>query len=109
MQGITFPVLQPIIILATILTQRFNASLTPIAIDPSASEHATSNINAIQNIGLWHGNRLNTERRQRLETRLATAELPYLDVVREVVVPVLPAVLNALVVQNLGIVTEADA
>jgi hypothetical protein len=73
MQGITFPILQPIIILATILAQRFNASLTPIAIDPSASEHATSNIDAIQNIGLWYGNRLNTERRQRLQTRLATA------------------------------------
>ena len=78
MQGITFPVLQPIVILATILTQRFNASLTPIAIDPSASEHATSDINAIQNIGLWYGNRINPDRRQRLDTRPATAQLPYL-------------------------------
>ena len=73
MQGITFPVLQPIIILATILTQRFNASLTPIAIDPSPSEHATSKIDTVQNIGLWYGNRINTDRRQRLNTRLATA------------------------------------
>ena len=75
-KGVLLPVLQPIIILATILTQRFNASLTPIAIDPSASEHATSNINAIQNVGLRYGNRLNTERRQRLDTRPATAPLP---------------------------------
>ena len=68
MEGILFPVLQLIIILTTILTQRFNASLTPIAIDPSSSEHATSKINAVQNIRLWYGNRINPERCQRLET-----------------------------------------
>jgi hypothetical protein len=59
--------------------------------------NATSNINAVQNIGLWYGNR-NTDRRQRLDTRLATAQLPYLDIVWEVVVAVLPSVLNAFVV-----------
>jgi hypothetical protein len=34
-------------------------------------------MNTIQNVGLRNGNRLNTARCQRLETRLATAELPY--------------------------------
>ena len=32
----------------------------PITIDPSPSEHATSEINTVQNIGLWNGNRINT-------------------------------------------------
>jgi hypothetical protein len=41
-------------------------------------------------IGLWYGNRINTERCQRLETTPATAELLYFDVVREMVIPVLP-------------------
>ena len=36
------PILQPIIILTTILTQRFNASFAAIAIDPSSSEHRLS-------------------------------------------------------------------
>jgi hypothetical protein len=45
-------------------------------------------------IGLWYGNRINTERCQRLETTPATAELLYFDVVREIVIPVLPAVLH---------------
>ncbi len=107
MQGIT-PVLQPIIILTTILTQRFNASLTPIAIDPSPSEHATSKIYAVQNIGWWYSNRINTERRQRLDTGPATAELPYLDVMREVMVAIFESVLDALVVQNLSVMIEAD-
>jgi hypothetical protein len=100
--------LQPIIILTTILTQRLNASFAPIAIDPSSSEHPTNKINTVQNIGLWYSNRINTERCKRLETRPTTAELPYFDVVREVVVAVLPTVLDALVVQNLSVMVEAD-
>ena len=98
MKWIFPPILQPIIILTTILTQCFNASFASIAIDPSSSEHATSKINAVQNIGLRYGNRINADRGQRLDTRLATAQLPYLDIVWEVVVAVLPSVLNAFVV-----------
>ena len=109
MEWIFAPILQPIIILATILTQRFNASFAPIAIDPSSSEHATSNINnTIQNVGLWYGNRLNTKRCQRLETGPATAELPYSDVMGEVMVAILESVLDALVVQYLSVVIETD-
>jgi hypothetical protein len=102
------PVLEVIVPFAPILTQCFNASFAPIAIDPSSSEHATSKIYAVQNVGWWYGNRINTERRQRLDTGPATAELPYFYVVLEVMVAVLPAVLNALVVQNLSVMIEAD-
>jgi hypothetical protein len=108
MERIFAPILQPIIILATILTQRFNTSFAPIAIDPSSSEHAASKIYTVQNIGWWYGNRINTERRQRLDTGPATTELPYFDVMREVMVAILPSVHNALVVQNLSVVIEAD-
>ena len=108
MKWIFPPILQPIIILTTILTQCFNASFASIAIDPSSSEHATSKINAVQNIGLRYGNRINADRGQRLDTRLATAQLPYLDIVRKVVIAVLPSVLDALVVQNLSVMIETD-
>jgi hypothetical protein len=73
MERISAPIFQFVIILATILTQRFNASLTPIAIDPSASEHATSKINTVQNIGLRYGNRFDTQSCQRLDAGYATA------------------------------------
>src|ERR1700722_2848315 len=103
------PILQPLIILATILTKRFSASLTAIGINPGPSEHAASKIDAVKNIGLWHGNRFNTQRRQRLETRPAAAELPHFNVVRKIMVSVFPSVFDALVVQDLRIVIEADA
>ena len=95
-------------ILASILTQRFNASLAPIAIDPSPSEHATSKINTVQNVGLRYGNRFNTEL-PKIARGICHCLTPLLDVMREVMVAILPAVLDALVVQNLSVVIEADA
>ena len=80
-----------------------------MGIDPSASEHATSKIDTVQNIGLRHGDRINAHRGQGLDTRVATAQLPYLDIVREVVIAVLPAMLDAFVVQDPCIVVEPDA
>ena len=100
MKGVFAPILQFVIILTTVLTKCFNASFTATGINPGPSEHAASKIDAIKNIGLRNGNRFNTQRRQRLHTRPATAELPYFDVVWEIVIPVLPAVLQSLVVQH---------
>jgi hypothetical protein len=51
-EWISAPIFQFVIVLTAILPQRFNASLTSIAIDPSPSKHATSNINTIQNVGM---------------------------------------------------------
>jgi DNA invertase Pin-like site-specific DNA recombinase len=49
------------------------ASLAPITIDPSPSEHATSKINTVQNIGLRYSGRFDTRRCQRLDAGYATA------------------------------------
>jgi hypothetical protein len=72
-ERISAPIFQFVIILTAILTQRFNTSFAPIAIDPSPSEHATSNIDTIQNIGRRYSGRFDTHPRQRLHAGYATA------------------------------------
>jgi hypothetical protein len=72
-KGVLAPILQPIIILTAILTQRFNTSFAPIAIDPSPWEHATNKINTVENIGLRYSGRFDTHPRQRLHAGYATA------------------------------------
>jgi hypothetical protein len=54
-----------------------------------------------------HG--INPETVQRLKSRAPSGQFAMLDVVRKIVVSVFPAMLDALVVQHLNIVIEADA
>ena len=109
MQWVPSPIFQLVVVLASILPESLDTSLASVWIDPGSTEHPPRNVNAVENAQFWNNNGINAESCQRLNAGSPSRKLPDLYVVWEVVVAVLPAVLDALVVQDLGVMFQSDA
>jgi hypothetical protein len=109
MERVLLPVLQFVIILTAVLTQRLDAALTSIDVNPRTTKHPPHDIDAVEDARLGDNHRIYAQSIECLEPRSPSRQFSVFDVVRKLVVSVLPAMLDALVLKYLRIVIEADA
>src|SRR4029077_13940327 len=107
MERVLLPVLQFVIILTA--GQRFNTSLTPIDVNPRTTKHPPHDIDTIEDARLGDNHRIYAQSIERLEPRTPSGQFTMLDIIREMVIAIFPAVFPTLVVKHLRIVIEANA